>query len=51
MNYSKEDQKEYAGWLKTMIAREAAKPSSVFTLINIYGLNKDLQATENNLSK
>jgi hypothetical protein len=50
MKYTTEDQREYAEWLRLMISRESAKQSSIFTLINIYGLSKDLANTELNLN-
>ncbi len=42
MKFSIEDRKAYAGWLEGLIVKEANKPESVFTIKNIYDLNKDL---------
>jgi hypothetical protein len=51
MVFSKQDRVEYSLWLESVIEKEAAKPSNVFTLINIYGLSKDLADNNKQLKR
>ena len=51
MKFSLEDKKEYAGWLESLIVKEANKPQNIFTVTNIYGLNKDLSDINKQINK
>jgi hypothetical protein len=51
MKFSKEDKKEYAGWLEGLIAKEYNKPESIFTIKNTYELTKDLADINKQINK
>jgi hypothetical protein len=42
MKFSKQDQKDYAAYLKSELTVEQAKTESIFTNHNIFNITKDL---------